>query len=130
MFNFVAQNMRHNRWCATHAGMWFLELFGWGWGSIQQWYKFKKRKVSEENRTFDATWADSFTFTAGLPVCLICCEKPANKKSNVARHYRIITQPLLKNIRLDLLLVDNLSSAFNLINTRMTQIDMEYFISK
>ena len=40
----------------------------------------KKRKVSEENRTFNATWADSFAFTVdetGLPVCLICYEKHA-----------------------------------------------------
>jgi len=52
----------------------------------------KKRKVSEENRTFNATWADSFAFTAdetGLPVCLICNEKLANnKKSNVAGHFQ------------------------------------------
>lgn len=52
----------------------------------------KKRKVSEENRTFNGTWADSFAFTAdetGLPVCLICNEKLGNnKKSNVARHFQ------------------------------------------
>ncbi|XP_023815961.1 general transcription factor II-I repeat domain-containing protein 2 [Oryzias latipes] len=50
-----------------------------------------KRKISEDNRTFNATWADSFAFTAdetGLPVCLICGEILANdKKSNVARHF-------------------------------------------
>ena len=54
--------------------------------------KSKKRKVSEENRTFNATWADSFAFTpdeTGLPVCLICGEKLANnKKSNVVRHFQ------------------------------------------
>ena len=48
--------------------------------------------MSEENRTFNATWADSFAFTTdetGLPVCLICNEKLANhKKSNVARHFQ------------------------------------------
>ena len=52
----------------------------------------KKRKVSEKNRMFNATWADSFAFTAdetGLPVCLICYEKLANnKKSNVPRHFQ------------------------------------------
>ncbi|XP_059835935.1 general transcription factor II-I repeat domain-containing protein 2A-like [Hypanus sabinus] len=52
----------------------------------------KKRKVTEENRTFTDTWADSFAFTddeTGLPVCLICNEKLANnKKSKVARHFQ------------------------------------------
>ena len=28
--------------------------------------KSKKRKVSEENRTFKATWADEFAFTADV----------------------------------------------------------------
>ena len=41
---------------------------------------------------FNATWADSFAFTAdetGLPVCLICYERLANnKKSNVPRHFQ------------------------------------------
>lgn len=54
--------------------------------------KSKKRKVSEENKMFNDTWADSFAFTADetvLPVCLICNEKLANnKKSNVARHFQ------------------------------------------
>lgn len=53
--------------------------------------KSKKGKISEDNRMFNATWADSFASTAdetGLPVCLICGEKLANnKKSNVARHF-------------------------------------------
>lgn len=53
--------------------------------------KSKKWKFSEDNRMFNATWADSFAVTAdetGLPVCLICGEKLANnKKSNVARHF-------------------------------------------
>lgn len=48
--------------------------------------------MSEENRTFNATWAESFSFTAdetGLPVCLICNEKLANnKKSHVSRHFQ------------------------------------------
>ncbi|XP_059819303.1 general transcription factor II-I repeat domain-containing protein 2-like [Hypanus sabinus] len=52
----------------------------------------KKRKVTEENKTFNDTWTDSFAFTVdetGLPVCLICNEKLANnKKSNVARHFQ------------------------------------------
>ncbi|XP_072893486.1 general transcription factor II-I repeat domain-containing protein 2-like [Hemitrygon akajei] len=52
----------------------------------------KKRKVTEETRTFNDTWAYSFAFTAdetGLTVCLICNEKLANnKKSNVARHFQ------------------------------------------
>ncbi|XP_066471497.1 protein FAM200C-like isoform X2 [Tiliqua scincoides] len=54
--------------------------------------KCRKRKVSEENRRFNAAWADSFGFTAdktGLPVCLICGAKLANnKKSNVERHFQ------------------------------------------
>ena len=40
--------------------------------------KCKKRKISEENRTFNDAWADSFVFTSGksgLLVCLICVEK-------------------------------------------------------
>ncbi|XP_039204212.1 uncharacterized protein LOC120310168 isoform X3 [Crotalus tigris] len=53
---------------------------------------YKKRKISEENRKFKDTWADSFAFTTdktGLPVCLICGKKLANnKKSNVARHFQ------------------------------------------
>lgn len=53
--------------------------------------KCKKRKISEENRTFNDAWADSFAFTSdesGLPVCLICGEKLSNnKRSNVARHF-------------------------------------------
>ncbi|KAM3848390.1 general transcription factor II-I repeat domain-containing protein 2-like [Vipera latastei] len=53
---------------------------------------YKKRKISEENRKFNDTWADSFAFTpdkTGLPVCLICGEKLANnKKWNVARHFQ------------------------------------------
>ena len=51
--------------------------------------KSKKRKVSEEQRTFNASWTNSFAFIAGktgLPVCLTCNEKFANnKKSNVER---------------------------------------------
>ena len=54
--------------------------------------KSKKRKVSEEHRTFNASWTNSFAFIAdktGLPVCLICSEKLANnKKSNVERHFQ------------------------------------------
>uniref|UniRef100_A0A3B4C9Y8 HAT C-terminal dimerisation domain-containing protein n=1 Tax=Pygocentrus nattereri TaxID=42514 RepID=A0A3B4C9Y8_PYGNA len=54
--------------------------------------KCKKQKISEENRTFNDTWADSFAFTSdesGLPVCLICGEILANnKRSNVARHFQ------------------------------------------
>lgn len=42
--------------------------------SKQSMHKTKKRRVSEENRTFNATFADLFAFTAGLPVCLICHE--------------------------------------------------------
>ena len=53
--------------------------------------KCKKRKISEENRTFNDVWPDSFAFTSdesGLPVCLICGEELANnKRSNVARHF-------------------------------------------
>ena len=53
--------------------------------------KCKKRKISEENRTFNDAWADSLVFTSnesGLPICLICGEKLANNKlSNVARHF-------------------------------------------
>ena len=53
--------------------------------------KCKKRKISEENRTFNDAWADSFAFISndsGLPICLICGEKLANnKRSNVARHF-------------------------------------------
>lgn len=44
-------------------------------------HKSKRRKLSEENKTFNATWVDLFAFTAGktgLPVCLICGEKLAN----------------------------------------------------
>ncbi|XP_067947554.1 uncharacterized protein [Watersipora subatra] len=52
----------------------------------------KKRKVTEENKTFNPARTDSFAFTAdetGSPVCLICNEKFANnKKSNVARHFQ------------------------------------------
>ena len=54
--------------------------------------KSKKRKVSEEHRTFNASWTNSFAFIVdktGLPVCLICSEKLANnKKSNVERHFQ------------------------------------------
>ena len=54
--------------------------------------KSKKRKVSEEHRTFNASWTNSFAFIAdktGLPVCLICSEKLANnKKSNVERYFQ------------------------------------------
>ncbi|XP_076805287.1 general transcription factor II-I repeat domain-containing protein 2B-like [Clavelina lepadiformis] len=53
--------------------------------------KSKKRKVSEENKTFNDSWINSFAFIAdktGLPVCLICNEKLANnQKSNVERHF-------------------------------------------
>ena len=45
----------------------------------------QRKKVSEENRTFNAMWADSFAFPAadtGLPVCLICGEKLANNKKS------------------------------------------------
>ena len=53
--------------------------------------KCKKRKISEENRTFNDAWADSFALTSnesGLPICLICGEKLTNnKRSNVARHF-------------------------------------------
>ena len=48
-------------------------------------HKSKKRKVSDENRTFNASWKDSFPYTAdktGLPVCLICVEKLANHKKS------------------------------------------------
>ena len=55
--------------------------------------KSKKRKVSEENRTFNDSWTNSFAFIAhktGLPACLICNEQLANnKKSNVERHFQI-----------------------------------------
>ena len=53
--------------------------------------KCKKRKLPEENKTFNDAWVDSFAFTSnesGLPICLICGEKLANNKlSNVARHF-------------------------------------------
>jgi len=48
----------------------------------------KKRKVSEENRTFNSSWTDAFAFTAsstGLPVCLICDEKLANNKNQTLK---------------------------------------------
>ena len=48
--------------------------------------KSEKRKVPEEQRTFNASWTNSFAFIAktGLPVCSICNEKfPNNKKSYV-----------------------------------------------
>ena len=56
---------------------------------------------------FNATWADSDAFTPDetvLPVRLMCGEKLANnKKSNVARHVQNKhTQPLLKNIRMEM----------------------------
>jgi len=44
--------------------------------------KCKKRKISEENRTFNDAWADSFAFTSdesGLPVSCICGEKEIGK---------------------------------------------------
>jgi len=76
--------MRHNRQCATPASAQTP-----GRPTMEN---SKKRKASEENRTFNATWADSFAFTAdetGLPVCLICNQKLTNnKKSNVARHFQ------------------------------------------
>ena len=54
--------------------------------------KSMKRKFSDENRTFNASWKDLFAFTAdktGLSVCLICAEKLANnKKSNLKRHFQ------------------------------------------
>lgn len=54
--------------------------------------KCKKRKISEENRTFNEDWADSFAFSfdeSWLPVCLIFGEKLANKKcSNVGRQFQ------------------------------------------
>ena len=53
--------------------------------------KCKKKKIFEENRTFNDAWADSFAFSSnesGLPICLICGEKLANnKRSNVAGHF-------------------------------------------
>ena len=45
--------------------------------------KCRKRKIYEENRTFNDARADSFAFTSnesGLPICLICGEKLANHK--------------------------------------------------
>ena len=47
--------------------------------------KSKKRQVSDENRTFTASWKDILVFTAdkiGLPVCLICADKLANNKKS------------------------------------------------
>ena len=48
--------------------------------------------MSEEQRTFNVSWTNSFVFIAdktGLTVCLICKEKFANnKKSNVKRHFQ------------------------------------------
>ena len=65
--------------------------------------KSKKRKVSEEQRTFNALWTNSFAFIAdktGLPVCLICNGKFANnQKSNVERHFQNKICRLLKNIQ-------------------------------
>ena len=50
--------------------------------------KSKKRKVSEENRTFNDSWTNSFAFIADK-TGLICKEKLANnKKSNVERHFQ------------------------------------------
>lgn len=44
--------------------------------------KSKRRKASENNRTINATWVDSFAFTADetlSAVCLICSDKLANE---------------------------------------------------
>jgi len=72
--------------------------------------KSKKIKVSEENGTFKAT---------GVPVYLMCAEKTS--KNDII--FRINTQPLLKNVWIDLLQVDNLG--FYFIYTRNTQVDIE-----
>ena len=61
--------------------------------------------MSEENRTFNALWVDSFAYTANeadLSVCLMCNEK-TKKKSNVVRHFKNKhAAPLFKNIQMEM----------------------------
>jgi len=50
----------------------------------------KKRKITEENRTFHATWEMDFAFTVtnGHPMCLICQNTiSVLKKVNLQRHH-------------------------------------------
>ena len=51
----------------------------------------RKRKVEEENRSFDEQWIENYLFyenRKGLPYCLVCGYScPVNKEYNVRRHY-------------------------------------------
>ena len=64
--------------------------------------KCKKRKISEENKTLNDAWADSFAFTSnksGLPICLICGEKRPTINGQISQDISTIhIKPLLKNI--------------------------------
>ena len=74
--------MRHTCWkpvCARQNAVHLLRLSTPGRPGME---KCKKRKISEENRTFNDAWADSFAFTSdesGLPVSCICGEKEIGK---------------------------------------------------
>ncbi|XP_072376131.1 general transcription factor II-I repeat domain-containing protein 2-like, partial [Diabrotica undecimpunctata] len=50
----------------------------------------KKRKILEENRTFQGKWDNQYFFIKlkGKPQCIICCQVLAvSKEYNISRHY-------------------------------------------
>ena len=70
--------MQHTRPKPVYARQNALHLVRLSTPSRPSMEKCKKRKVAEENRTFNDAWADSFALSSdesGLPVCLIYGEK-------------------------------------------------------